>query len=78
MLLGSALAGRRRGAAGAAGWTLLAGGALTLVALVAYALAYRSALDYRFEVTAIALTWLTLGASAVLVAADLRRTTPLR
>jgi hypothetical protein len=56
----------------------LAGGALTLVALVAYALVYRSALDYRFEVTAIALTWLTLGASAVLVAVDLRRTTPHR
>ncbi|SER97426.1 hypothetical protein SAMN05216199_1645 [Pedococcus cremeus] len=78
VLLGSALAGRRRGVAGAAGWTLLAGGALTLVALVACALAYRSALGYRFEVTALALTWLTLGASAVLVAVDLRRTAPRR
>jgi len=76
VLLGSTMARRRRGAASAAGWALLAGGTLTLVALVAYALGYRSALDYRFEVTAIALTWLTLGVTAVLVVLTLRRPAP--
>jgi hypothetical protein len=78
VFLGSALAARRRSAASAAGWTLLAGGSLTLVALVAYALAYRSALEYRFEVTAIALAWLTLGVTALLAAVALRRPAPRR
>jgi hypothetical protein len=73
VFLGSALAGRRRGAASGAGWTLVAGGVLTLVALVVYALGYRSALDYRFEVAAIALTWLTLGIAGVQLAVALRR-----
>jgi hypothetical protein len=78
VLLGCALAGRRRTARSTAGWTLLAGGTATLVALVAYTLAYRSALDYRFEVTAIALAWLTLATSAALVVVDLRRSPPRR
>lgn len=73
VFLGSALAGRRRGAASGAGWTLVAGGVLTLLALVVYALSYRARLEYRFEVAAIAITWLTLGVAGVQLAVALRR-----
>ncbi len=78
VLLGSSLARQRGGAASAAGWTLVAGGLLTLTALVAYALAYGADLQYRFEVAALTLTWLTLGVTGVLVAIALRRPSPRR
>jgi hypothetical protein len=58
----------------AAGWVFAGGGALTLVLLVFYSAFYRVRLDYRFEVTAIAITWLVLiVAPALLTIAFLRR-----
>jgi hypothetical protein len=58
----------------AAGWVFVAGGALTLAALVLYATLYGADLDYRFEVAAIGLTWLVLiAAPALLIIALLRR-----
>lgn len=79
VLLGSSLARRRGGTSSAAGWTLVAGGLLILTALVAYAVAYGADLEYRFEVTALTVTWLTLAATGVLVALTLERavTAPL-
>jgi len=57
----------------AAGWIFTLGGALTLVLLVFYAAFYRVRLDYRFEVTAILITWLVLiVAPALLTIAYLR------
>jgi hypothetical protein len=44
-----------------------AGGALTVVSLVLLSGWYRTNLDYRFEVTAILITWLVLIASGVLL-----------
>jgi hypothetical protein len=44
----------------ASGWTFLAGGAVTVLALFAYAIGYGARLDYRFEVAAIAVVWLGL------------------
>ncbi|GIE00214.1 hypothetical protein Adu01nite_15640 [Paractinoplanes durhamensis] len=46
---------------------LLAGGTLTVVALPSLALRYGSDLEYRFEVAAITLTWITLIAAGVLL-----------
>jgi hypothetical protein len=51
----------------AAGWVFAGGGALTLVLLVFYSAFYRVRLDYRFEVTAIAITWLVLIAAPMLL-----------
>lgn len=41
-------------------WVFVAGGALTVVALPALAVVYGTGLEYRYEVAAIALTWVTL------------------
>jgi hypothetical protein len=57
----------------AAGWVFAGGGALTLVLLVFYSVFYRVRLDYRFEVTAILITWLVLIVAPVLLSIAFRR-----
>ena len=57
----------------AAGWVFASGGALTLVLLVFYSVFYRVRLDYRFEVTAILITWLVLIVAPVLLSIAFRR-----
>ena len=52
---------------------LRGGGALTLVLLVFYSVFYRVRLDYRFEVTAILITWLVLIVAPVLLSIAFRR-----
>ncbi|BAK36083.1 hypothetical protein MLP_30690 [Microlunatus phosphovorus NM-1] len=47
-------------AARMAGWVFLGGAAMTAAALVYYPIRYGSQLDYRFEVAAIAISWLVL------------------
>ena len=54
-------------------WLVLVGGALTVVALPVLAVAYRADLEYRYEVAAIALTWVTLIAGGVLLTRWFRR-----
>jgi len=62
----------------AAGWIFALGGALTLMLLVFYGGFYRVRLDYRFEVTAILITWLVLIVAPVpLSIAFLRRREPV-
>ena len=41
-------------------WLFMVGGALTVAALPALAIVYRADLEYRYEVAAIAVTWITL------------------
>jgi hypothetical protein len=60
----------------ASGWVFVAGGALTLAALVLYAALYRANLEYRFEVAAIGLTWLVLIPAPVLLIISLLRGEP--
>jgi hypothetical protein len=61
----------------AAGWIFAVGGALTLMLLVFYGAFYGLRLDYRFEVTAILITWLVLIVAPVLLSiAFLRRREP--
>lgn len=55
-------------------WLFLAGGGLTVVALPALALGYRADLAYRYEVAAIALTWVTLIAGGLLLTRWFRHT----
>jgi hypothetical protein len=57
----------------AAGWVLRSGGVLTLASLVAYAVLYGADLQYRFEVAALAITWLTLLVSGSFLAVALGR-----
>jgi hypothetical protein len=57
----------------AAGWVFVAGGVLTLAALVVYFALYRSRLEYRFEVAAIGITWLVLIVAPVLLSIALGR-----
>ncbi len=52
---------------------LVTGGAVTVLALVGFALAYRSDLEYRFEVAGIAIDWLTLIVAGVLLCTAWRR-----
>jgi hypothetical protein len=61
----------------AAGWVFAGGGALTFVMLVFYSAFYRVRLDYRFEVTAIAITWLVLIVAPVLLAIAFLRREPV-
>lgn len=49
-------------------WLLLTGGALTVIALPVLAVVYGTDLEYRYEVAGIALTWVTLIASGILLA----------
>jgi hypothetical protein len=51
----------------ATGRVFAAGGALAMVALVAYGAAYRERLDYRFEVASLLVTWLVLIAAGPLL-----------
>jgi hypothetical protein len=62
----------------AAGWVFVAGGALTLAALVLYSVLYRARLDYRFEVAAIGVTWVVLIAAPVLLSIALGRNRPVQ
>lgn len=48
-------------------WVLMVGGALTVVALPALAVVYGADLEYRYEVVAIALTWVTLIIGGILL-----------
>jgi len=54
-------------------YVLATGGILAVVALVVLALVYRSDLEYRYEVAAIAIDWLTLIAAGVLFSLLFRR-----
>ena len=49
-------------------WILVIGGFATVVALVVFSVAFGTDLSYRYEVTAIALTWLTLALAAATLA----------
>jgi hypothetical protein len=66
--IGAALLAVRSRLQRRAGWVFLVGGAATLAALVAYAVGFRSALDYRFEVAAIGISWLVLIVAPVMLA----------
>jgi hypothetical protein len=57
---------------------LAIGVALTLVLLLFYSAFYRVRLDYRFEVTAILVTWLVLIAAPVLLSVAVLRTDPMK
>jgi hypothetical protein len=59
-------------------WVLMVGGALTVVALPALAVGYGADLEYRYEVAAIALTWVTLIAGGILLTRWFRRSTVAR
>jgi hypothetical protein len=61
----------------AAGLIFTLGGALTVALLVFYASFYRVRLDYRFEVTAIFITWLVLIVAPVLLSIAFRRNRPI-
>lgn len=50
-----------------------AGGTLTVIALIGYALAYRADLEYRFEVAAIAIDWLVLITTGILLGLGSRK-----
>lgn len=52
---------------------LLSGGLVAVVGLIVLAAAYRSDLDYRFEVLAIVIDWLVLLAAGVLLGLPFRR-----
>jgi hypothetical protein len=54
-------------------WLLIAGGALTVSALVVMSWWFGLDLEYRFEVVAISITWIAVIVSAVLSAAWFRR-----
>jgi len=68
----AALTGRSR-LERSARYVLLAGGILAVVALVVLAALYRSHLEYRYEVAAIVIDWLTLIVAGVLLAALFHR-----
>jgi hypothetical protein len=61
----------------AAGWVFAGAGALTLMLLVFYSASYRVRLDYRFEVTGLAITWLVLIAAPVLLTIAFLKTKPV-
>jgi hypothetical protein len=73
LFMGVAIVGMPERLWRAAGWVFVSGGALTLAALVLYSALYRARLDYRFEVAAIAITWLVLIAAPVLLSIALGR-----
>lgn len=73
LFIGVAILGRPERLWRAAGWVFVSGGALTVAALVVYSALYRTRLDYRFEVAAIALTWLVLIVAPVLLSIALGR-----
>ncbi len=71
LALGAAMPGN--GPVRLARWAFLAGGALTWIALLALAAAYRANLEYRFELAAITLHWLTIVVGGLALAASWRR-----
>jgi hypothetical protein len=54
-------------------WVFIAGSLGTFVAFIALILLYGNGLEYRFEVTAITITWITLIVSGILLAILFRR-----
>ena len=62
----------------AAACVFAVGGGLTLALLVLYSAFYQVRLDYRFEVTAIGVTWLVLIVAPVLLSIALVRTRPVK
>jgi hypothetical protein len=62
----------------AGGWLFTIAGGLTLALLVFYSAIYRLRLDYRFEVTAILITWLVLIVVPVLLTIAVVRTGPIK
>ena len=73
--LGAAMTVRARPGR-AARIVFIAGGTLTVFALIGYAVAYRADLDYRFAVVAIAVDWLVLIIAGALLAVAARRDAP--
>ncbi len=71
LALGAAMPGD--GPVRVARWAFVAGGALTWVALVVLAVVYRADLEYRFELAAISLHWLTVIVGSLALAASWRR-----
>jgi hypothetical protein len=59
-------------------WIFTIAGALTLALLLFYSALYGFRLDYRFEVTAILITWLVLIATPVLLSIALVRSGPIK
>lgn len=59
----------------ASGWVLATGGVAILAALVLFAVRYGSGLEYRFEVVALMVTWLTLTIVGILMATVFATTT---
>lgn len=57
------------------GWLLAVAGGLTVVLLVVMAIGFGADLEYRFEVAAISVTWITLTVAAGLLAAWMHRGT---
>jgi hypothetical protein len=61
----------------AAGWVFAGAGVLTLILLVFYSAFYQMRLDYRFEVTGLAITWLLLIVVPVLLSIAFLKTEPV-
>jgi len=61
----------------AAGWVFAGAGVLTLILLVFYSAFYQMRLDYRFEVTGLAITWLVLIVVPVLLSIAFLKTEPV-
>jgi hypothetical protein len=62
----------------AGGWLFTIAGGLTLALLLFHSAFYRLRLDYRFEVTAILITWLVLIVVPVLLSIAVVRTGPIK
>jgi hypothetical protein len=67
LFLGGALAAAASRLERVVRWVFTVGGALIVAALVISALVYRAALDYRFEVISLSITWLVLITAGVLL-----------
>lgn len=67
LFLGGALAAAASRLERVVRWVFTVGGALIVAALVISALVYRAALDYRFELISLSITWLVLITAGVLL-----------
>lgn len=72
VLLAPGFGGRTR-LEGTLRWLLAVAGGLTVLLLVVMAIGFGADLEYRFEVAAISVTWLTLTVAAALLAVWMRR-----
>ena len=72
-LFAAAVLDRREGLQRATQLLFVTGGVLALGSLVVLALIYRSDLEYRYEVAAIVIDWVTLIVSGVLLSLVFRR-----